>query len=249
MKSENPDLGEQALSKVAELGISSQLDEAENVNVDIRTDPGNLVQGKLGSVEVSGQGLVMKQDLRVDTLRVNIGEVTINPLGAVFGNIELTRPTDADAQISLTEADINRALGSSFVKEKLQSLEIKFDGRPEKVSVQQAELSLPGENQFVLDAEFLIGEQTEVKKLMATAIPKIQENGNQIFLEVVSAEGEGLTKELIDIIFDHLTALLDLRNFDLSGMSLQLQQLDAKQGKVVIHAKTRIDRFPSTSLP
>lgn len=39
MTQDNPDLGEQALSKVVEVGLASQLDPVDNLKVDIRTDP------------------------------------------------------------------------------------------------------------------------------------------------------------------------------------------------------------------
>lgn len=40
---ENQGLGEQALNKAAEIGISSQLDEVENLDVNLKTDPLNLL--------------------------------------------------------------------------------------------------------------------------------------------------------------------------------------------------------------
>jgi LmeA-like phospholipid-binding len=88
MEIDRPNLGDKALSKVVEIGIAIQLDEAEVIDVDIRTNPGKLMQGKLDSLTISGKGL-MRQDLRMETIEVNIGKVGINPLSAVFGNIEL----------------------------------------------------------------------------------------------------------------------------------------------------------------
>jgi LmeA-like phospholipid-binding len=245
MAPNDSDLGEKALSKVAEVGIASQLNEAEDINVDIRTNPGKLVQGKLDSVSISGKGLVMKQDLRMETLEVSIDKVEINPLSAVFGNIELVHPTDAEARIVLSEDDINRALSSDYIQNKLHNLQMNMDGHPVMVDVQESTISLPGDNKFVITADFLIKEQDEVKKLSATAIPQIQGNGHCISLEILSAEGQGLTSELIVVILEQITALLDLRNFDMPGMSLQMHQLDAQAGKLVIHAKTQIEQIPS----
>ena len=107
MGADNPNLGDIALNKVVEIGITSQLDTVEKIDVDLRTNPVDLIQGKVDSIEISGQGLVVKQDLRMETLKINTHEVSINPFSAIFGNIELTHPTDAEAQIVLTEADIN----------------------------------------------------------------------------------------------------------------------------------------------
>ncbi|UBF26533.1 DUF2993 domain-containing protein [Kovacikia minuta CCNUW1] len=245
MTQDNPDLGEKALSKVAEVGISSQLDEAENIDVDIRTDPGKLLQGQVDSVEISGKGLVMKQDLRVETLEVSTSKVAINPLSAVLGNIELTRPTDAEAQIVLTESDLNRAFNSDYIQSKMQGLEMQMEGKPVTVDVQQAVINLPGNNQFVIAADFRLRERGEVKKLSATAIPKIEENGHRISLEILSAEGQGLTTELVTAIFEQLTNLLDLRNFNIPGISLRIRQLDAQKAKLVIQAATQIEQIPS----
>ncbi len=43
MAQENQGLGEQALNKVAEMGLASQLDEVENLDVNIQTDAFKLI--------------------------------------------------------------------------------------------------------------------------------------------------------------------------------------------------------------
>jgi hypothetical protein len=246
MESNSPDLGEKALSKIAELGISSQLDKVENIDVDIRTDPVSLVQGKLDSVSIAGQGLVMKQDLRMETLDVKTDEVYINPLSAVFGNVDLIHPTDAEAQIVLTEVDINRAFDSAYIQGKLKNLPLELDEKTETVDIQNINLSLLGENKFVIAADFSIQGQGEIKHISATTIPTVQENGNQISLEILCAEGKGVSDKIMGVVLNQLTALLDLRNFDIPGMSLELKRLEAQIGKLVIHAKTQIQQFPSS---
>jgi glucose-6-phosphate isomerase len=81
--------------------------------------------------------------------------------------------------------------------------------------------------------------------MSATAMPQIHEDGNRISLEILAAEGQGMTLGLITVIFEQLTALLDLRNFDIPGVSLQLHKLEAQQARLVIHAKTQISQIPS----
>jgi hypothetical protein len=246
MATDSPDLGEKALSKVAEAGIAGQLDDVENIDVDIRTDPGKLVQGKVDSVTISGKGLVMKQDLRMETLEVEIDKVEINPLSAVFGNIELTHPSDAKAQIALTEADINRAFSSDFIRKKLHGVTLDVDADQVVVDVHRATVHLPGDNKFVVNADFSMTAQSEVKKLSATAIPRIQENGNRISLEVIRSEAQGLTAEVQASILLQLTELLDLRNFNIPGISLQLDRLEAQEGRLLIDARTQIEQLPSS---
>jgi LmeA-like phospholipid-binding len=235
-----PNLGDKALSKVVEVGIAIGLDEAEVIDVDIRTNPGKLVQGKLDSVTISGKGLVIKQDLRMETIEVSIGKVGINPLSAVFGNIELIHPTDAEALIVLTQTDLNRAFRSDYIQAKLRGLKMIMNGQEVIVTVQQVIVNLPGDDKFVITIDFLLAEQAEIKKLSATAVPKIQEDGHRISLEILAIEGQGLNLDLVSIIVEQLTALLDMRNFNIPGLSLQLYQLEAPQGKLVIHSHAQV---------
>lgn len=245
MAQDPPDLGNKALSKVVEMGIATQLDRSEEIEVDIRTNPVNFIQGKLDSVAISGKGVVVKQDLRVENIHIDTDEVSIDPLKAVFGNIEFTHPTDAEARIILTEADINHAFSCDYIQSKLHGLKMELDGQPVTIDIQQASLDLPGDNQFVISTTFLLREQNEVKKMSATAIPQIDEDGNRISLEILAAQGEGLNLKLVMVIFEQLAALLDLRNFDIPGVSLQIHQLEAQLGKLVIHAKSQIAQIPT----
>jgi LmeA-like phospholipid-binding len=245
MGADNPNLGDRALNKVVEIGITDRLDAVEEIDVDLRTNPLGLIQGKVDAANISGKGLVVERDLRMETLKITTEEVSIDPLSVLFGKIELTHPTDAEAQIVLTEADINRAFSSDYVRTKFQGLKLELDGQPVIVDVHSATLDLPGENKFVIAATFSIRARNEVKKFSATAMPQIAENGERISLEILAAEAQGLTLKLVMVIFEQLSALLDLRNFNLPGVSLRLQKLEAQPGKLVIHAKTQISQIPT----
>ncbi|HEY9643609.1 MAG TPA: DUF2993 domain-containing protein [Coleofasciculaceae cyanobacterium] len=245
MTQDKPDLGEQALSKAVELGITSQLDEVEGLDVDIRTDPLKLVQGKLDSVAIAGEGMVMKQDLRVESMELNTSSVSINPLSIAFGKVELTQPTDATAQIVLTEADLNRALSSDYLRQKMQNLELRIQNRPVAIDVQQAILGLPGDDRFSLSASIWLQETQETKQFSAVAKPSVQDNGQRIALEILSAEAQGLSLDFATALFEKLMELLDLRNFELEGISLQLEKLNAYKGKLLLHAFTVVQQIPS----
>lgn len=240
-----PDLGEQAISKVAEMGIASQLDEVEELNVDIRTDPGKLVQGQVDSVVIEGKGMVMQQDLRVEAIEINTDKIGINPLSVVFGDIELTRPTEAETHVVLTQDDLNRALNSDYLRSKMQDLKITVEGKPVTIKPERITLTLPGDRKFVLDATMLVLQTGETKHIHATAIPHIKDRGERISLEILSAQGQGLDSELVTALLNELTELLDLRNFELQGMSLRLKDLDVQSERLVLEAETTISKFPS----
>lgn len=241
----SPDLGEQALSKVAEVGIANQLDKVDKLNIDIRTNPGKLIQGEVDSVAISGRGMVMKQDLRIESIEVQTAKVSINPLSVIFGSIELDQPADANAQIVLTEDDLNRAIASDYLASKLQDLKLEIDEQLHTIKLQQADLQLLSAGTMFLNINFLLQESNEAKTLSASIIPKAIEDGQRIDLEILSIEGQGLTPELGIAILNQIKTLLDLNNFDLPGMTLWLQKFDIQAGKMIIHVKTNIQQIPS----
>lgn len=245
MSSNGPDLGEQALSKVAEVGIASQLDEVEELNVDIRSNPLKVIQGEVDSVAIEGKGMVVNEDLRMETMEIKTSSVSIDPMKAMFGNLALTHPTDAEARIVLTESDLNRAFNSDFLRPKLRNLKMQMNGKQITLDIQEAYVQLPGEGKLALESKFLVQESSEVKEMASVVVPKLIKNEQRIELEILATESEGLTTELATAVLEQLTTLLDLKNFEIPGMTLQLKQFDVEKGQIVMFANTRITEIPS----
>ena len=247
MTQDKGDIGEQTLSKVAEVGLSSQLDEVENLDVDIRTDPIKVIQGELDSVKIEGKGLVMQKDLRAEKLEVKTGNIGINPLSVAFGKIELTRPTDADVHVVLTQQDIDRAFNSQYIHDKLQNLEVKVDGQPMTIDARQVQFRLPGEGKIALNAEVILNKTGETKQVSFTTMPRLNAGGEKISLEEVQyAEGQEVSPELTAALLERASELLDLRNFQLEGMSLRLNGLDVQKGKLTLQAKANVEQIPQS---
>lgn len=242
-----PDIGEQALSKAAEIGLSTQLDEVENLDVDIRTDPGKLIQGELESVEIEGKGLVMQKDLRAQELELKTTNIAINPLSAAFGKIELTRPTDADAHVVLTEQDIERAFNSEYIHNKLQNLKVHVNGQPLVINTRQVQLRLPGDGKFVLTAEILLQETGETQQISFSTVPHLTPGGERIALEDIQyVQGKELSPELTTALLERASELLNLRNFELEGMSLRLKGMEVQKGKLTLQATAHVEQFPDS---
>lgn len=243
----NPDIGEQALSKAAEIGLTTQLDEVENLEVDIRTDPGQLIQGELESVAIEGDGLVMKKDLRAEKLEVKTSRVAINPLSIAFGKIELTRPTEAEAHVVLTEQDLERAFNSEYIHNKLQNLTVHVNGQPLMINVRQVKLRLPGDGKIALQAAINQQETGETQQICFTTVPRLNSGGQRITLEDVQyADSQELSPELTDALLDRAGELLDLRNFELEGMSLRLKGFNVQKGKLTLEATAQVAQFPNS---
>ncbi|WP_016877033.1 DUF2993 domain-containing protein [Chlorogloeopsis fritschii PCC 9212] len=244
--SENPGLGEQALNKAAEVGLSSQLDEVENLDVNIQAEPLNLVQGQVEAVSIEGEGLVMQQDLRMEELDMDIDSVAINPLSAAFGKIELTKPTQGKARVVLTEADINRAFNSEYVRSQLQTQKIHVNGKLTTFVPQNVEFRLPGEDKVALDATLLLQESQETQKVAFSAVPRVNDSGQTVTLENVEyGENQETSPELTKALVDATSEILDLRNFDLEGMTLRVKNLEVEVGKLILQAEAYVEQIPT----
>lgn len=246
MSQDNNSLSEQAVNKLTEAAISSQLDEVEDIDVEVKSDPIQLIQGKVDSVAIAGEGMVMKKDLRLEQMNLQTGAIAVNPLSIPFGKIELTDPTDATIRAILTEADINRAFNSDYIRQKLQRLEVSVQGEPTTLDTQKVEFRLPESGKIFLAAQVYLPKTGETKQIAFTAEPRVSDDRRQLLLDNLEyQEGEGLSPELTDALLDLASELLNLDNFELEGIKLRVRQLEMKDGKIILLGEACIEQFPS----
>lgn len=245
MPEENANLGEKALRTAAELGLASQLDEVEKIEVNITADPLEIIQGEITAVTLEGEGLVMQKDLRVEVMQLQTQRIAINPLKAVFGQIELQQPTEAKTYVVLTEQDINRAFNSEYLQEKLKNLKIQIEGQPLRVNIERVDFCLGSEGRVGLRAEIWLEETREHKRVAFTALPHVSAEGQRISLaDVQYGEGGELSPELTAALLEKASELLDLRNFELAGMSLRLEGFEINSDKITLRAAAQVLEFP-----
>lgn len=243
---DNPGLGEQALNKAAEIGLSSQLDEVENLDVNVKTDPLKLLQGQVDAVKIAGEGLVMQQSLRVEELQMHITDVAINPLSVAFGKIELTRPTQGSVRIVLNESDINTAFNSDYIRDKLQGQQIKLKGQPVAIILESVDFHLLGSNRIELNSIVRLQGSNENQKIAFSAVPVVSSNGKAIVLENVEyRDVEEISPELTKALIEATSEILNLDNFDLEGMTFTVKNLEVESQKLIIAAQAHVEQIPS----
>lgn len=92
----NQQWSEQAINKVAEMAIATQIKKTESLKVNIKTDLSKLAKGKLDAIAIKLTGFVMEHELKADEFHLQIGQVTVKPLSAMRGNIRLVHPSEGD---------------------------------------------------------------------------------------------------------------------------------------------------------
>ena len=168
-------------------------------------------------------------------------------MSAAFGKIELTRPTDAEAHVVLSEQDIERAFNSQYIHDKLQNLDVNVNGQPMTIDTRRVQFNLPGDGKIVLTAEIVLKDTGETQQVSFTTVPRLSAGGERIVLEDVQyTEGKELSPGLTAALLERASELLDLRNFELQGMSLRLKGLDVQKGKLTLKAQAHVEQFPES---
>ena len=240
--------GEQAINNIAKAGIEATLDNTESLEVDLHSNPLDLMQGEIDSVSVKGEGLVMKKELRADKLRIETNGISINSIKAAMGNIELSKPTDARMLVVLKEDDLQNAFNCEYVKDKLQNLKIDLDGEQVTAKIDRVNFLLPDTGKVKLEANVHLVETDQNEKISLTAVPEINNEGNCINLKSIEyLQDTKYNTTVAKAIIDSAEEILDLRNFELDTMSLRVRKLDVNLGKLTIEADAEITDFPSAS--
>jgi phage terminase small subunit len=240
-------LGEQVVSKAAEIGIKSQLNEVEALDVDIQTNPLDLAQGKLESVSIDAKGMVIQNDLRAERLVLQTDNIALDSLKAAFGNIELEQSTNAEAKVVLLEEDIQRAFNSEYIKNKLKDRQINVNGEQLTVNADNIKFAFPDDHKISLTADLNIAESGAKQQITLSAKPDVNSQENKIVLEDVEYSSENSQDSaMVEALLDSAQEVLDLRNFELEGISLHINRLSITNKKMTITASALISDFPST---
>lgn len=242
---DEPRLEEQALSEAAEMTISTQLDQVENIDVNVRTDLLKMVQGQVDSVSIASQGVVLQKDIRVQEIELHTNRVAIDLLSAVFGQIELNQPVDATARLVLTEQDINRALNSDYIRSKFQSLELNVEGQIVTLEPQQLEVHLPGGGKIGFRGTILLHEMGYIRRISFTGVIRPPTMKQPLLLEGFHCtEGEGISLELAIAFIKQARELMSLPYLALQGMAIRINKLDVQEGRLTLHTEAYVRQLP-----
>ncbi|MEH1852123.1 MAG: DUF2993 domain-containing protein [Nostoc sp.] len=241
-------LEEQFLSQEAEKRISSQLDEVEQIEIYIQTDLLKIVQGQADGVSLTGQGLVIQPDIRVQEIKLQTDSIAINPFSALFGQIELNQPVNAIARIILTELDINTALESDFVRNKMQNFELNVDGEIVNFEPEEIQVFLPGDNKIEFKGKLLLKEMGNTRPLAYTAIARPPTHSQPAMLEGFNCtEGEGISIELIIALMQKAKELMSLPYFKWEDITFNIKNIEAQKGNLILMLEAQVRQIPSSS--
>jgi hypothetical protein len=247
------DWGEKMLNTVASQTIRHLFTQSESVEVLVRCYPSSkLLQGSIDSFKMSGRGLVIRRDFAVEEMSFETDAVTID-FGAVLGGkLNLKQPTQAIAQIVLSEDGINHAFKAELVKKRLVNLSVPAltalsGGKP--VSFTEVQVQLLPQNCLRLSAKADLnnGELIPLHMTLSIAVEKrrrIAFQDPKIELDLVPDTQKEISRTLSLALAEILDNMVDLDRFDLDGVKMRLNRLETEGKKLIFSGYAEIDRIP-----
>lgn len=247
------DWGENLLSTVATNTIRHLFTRSEAVDVQVRCHPSSkLLQGSIDSFKMSGRGLVIRRDFRTAEMSFETDAVSIDFSSVLKGKIALKQPTQAIAQVKLSEADINQAFKAQLVRKRLENLSIPAlnslsEGKP--VSFSDINLELLPENKIKLSALADLSDKKVPISLSCTlAIAKRR----RVRFENICFENDDIPSDLqstsetlTEILGEVLNEMVDLDRFNLDGVTMRLNRLETQGKHLLFSGYAQINHFPS----
>ena len=248
------DWGENLLNSVASNTIRHLFTRSESVEVSVRCNPSSkLLQGTIDSFKMSGSGLVIRREFRTEEMSFETDAVSLDFGSVVQGKIALKQPTQAIAQVKLSEADINQSFEAELVRKRLENLTLEAltaisGGEP--VSFTDIELQLLPSNKVKLLAKAIWSEQTVPVSLSCTlGIAKRR----RIKFEDIQFESEDIPTDVVDTsqeltlaLGEILNEMVDLDRFNLDGVKLRLNRLETEGKMLLFSGYAQIERVPQT---
>ena len=246
------DWGENLLNKVASQTIRHLFTRSESVEVAVRCQPSSkLLQGTIDSFKMSGRGLVIRREFRTEEMSFETDAVSLDFSSVIQGKISLKQPTQAIAQVKLSENDINKSFQAELVRKRLENLSLPAledisGGEP--VSFTDIELQLLPENQIKLFAKAIWSNNSVPVSLRCTLAverrKRILFENVQFEANDISEDSQEISRKLTQTLGKILNEMVDLDRFNLDGVKLRLNRLETQGKNLLFSGYAQIERVP-----
>jgi hypothetical protein len=249
------DFGERTINSVVTQSLRHLFTRNEFIDVAVRcSPPSKLLQGVIDSFRMEGRGLVIRKQFEAAEMMFETDAVAIDIGALLGGKVRLRQPTQAIAQVVLTESAINQAFQADLVRQHLENLTDEAltnlsGGEP--VSFRDIQLTLHPEQRVTIAAKIDLPNRQDLP-VQLTAQVTVEKRRRIIFANPeFLADGipetvRGLSAVMTEGFATVLNRMVDLERFNLDGVLLRVNRLETQGKQLVFSGYAQIDHFPGT---
>jgi LmeA-like phospholipid-binding len=218
--------------------LKKQFVAVEDLVVRIDNAPNyQVIQGKIDKVRIAGKGLFPIADLRIDTLEVETDPIALQGLKA-----QLAKPLQAAVKVVVTEADINKALQSPAVIQRIKQIGGKALGSQAADLLNQYELVNPrvaflSDRRLRVDVNLKSSTSPEQLKInIETDVTVAAGQSLELTNTTINANDQPFYPPLTRRIVEGVNQQLNLDRLENDGITARVLKLDFGQKQATIAA-------------
>ncbi|MEP0909639.1 DUF2993 domain-containing protein [Leptolyngbya sp. GB1-A1] len=236
MKRESSRFSQQAINRIAEIAIASQLKQDVDLSVNIAATLKQLAKGQIDAIVILIERLVLSRNLKTEAFQLDIGAVTVKPLSALKGQIKLLHPSQGKLSVVINENDLTTALNQAIAQNSPQLNQITS---PVRCSLVNNTITIQLKPNPLSD---------ETESIVLMALPPSEQESKQGIVWQHSLSSHPSSQQsnpswASDVIAS-LDRLLNLKDFEQKGLFLTVQEIQIADGKLRLNADAFIQEFP-----
>lgn len=242
-KPENSQIAESTISKVAEVVFSSQIDNAESLDIRVKVDTDRIISGQVDEIYVDSTDLSVSPNISMTSLDIQLNEVQVNPWKAVLGNAELSQPTSGYTEIILGEGDIARVLSSQKILEELRDRREIAGTSTQELEIADLSCQLSEKGQLTVTGKGVRSQAGDSIPISFETSLKF-DAGRIILKELNLDTTDELSEQLTRFAVEKTEAFLNLQYFTLEGVMVTVERLEFMAGQMKFCARVDVEQIP-----
>lgn len=235
------------VDRLAENAIRSQFVLVEQLQVRVDNVPSyQILNGKIDRLRIAGRGLFPIKDLRLEALELETDPIALQRRGRRF---QLKQPIQAGVRLVLKPDDLNQALRSPAITDRLRNLRIQFLQRREaqvgRYDLQNLKVEFLPSQRVRLQSDLQEQGYPEKLKIVAEAeLQVISGRSLRLLNQTILVNGQPAPLPIVKALTDGITNRLDLRRFEKSGITARILKLQVEPTQLQLTAFVQVRPKP-----
>lgn len=245
-KSADFNLEQSLVNKSAEVAIATQVESAQNIEVELESKVSQLVRGDAKSLKIRGEKIIAFRDLQLEQVDITCDDLSLNLTQAILGKIALKEPGNFQLRLVFTPSDCDRLLNSEYVKILLQNLPLDLKEKS-SFHLKQAQCQLDDGDKLSLTATLVVNRGQHSNEARFKIALQFEQDGTKIIFN----DGQYLDERGMDLdetvaIMNKIRDLLYLRHYSNPDLTFNITRIDVTSQQLTVRGNAQIKKLPES---